>query len=95
MCAVVPWNTFSGLCVSSHWVGTKLQKVLGNVLLTDASECACGTRIMDFGLSCLHPNTLMSFAWVCDKKSKNNTNFELGPGRGYRGLWSCLLFLRF
>ena len=44
-------------------MGTKLQKVLGDVLLTDTSECACGTWIMDFGLSCLHPDTLMSFSW--------------------------------
>lgn len=42
-CLLWVLKTFSGLCILSHRVGATLWKVLGDILLTDASECVCGS----------------------------------------------------
>lgn len=76
MCAVVPWNTFSGLCVSrSLWKPNCRRFWVMCHWLTLGGACTGS-----WTGSLAHPNTLMSFAWVCDKKVKHEF-LKLGPGK--------------
>lgn len=81
----------------SHRGGAMSRKVLGNVLLTGASECACGNWVMYFEFFCLHPEPLVPFFWgpLIWKVKITHNEFWVGTRKRIQGSIACLLFLHF